>query len=173
MSDPFTDSRGAWQIGTDNPQIVGGLHRDVKQQSQQGVWESNHIPPNASYYNTPYATIPEDERPAVSMRFYNHRNARGMLGGASSTGGSGVHSAWAAGLQKYMAAGQFYVAMAIDVMDVMNTTAPNRTYYKDGLIAAAQAAYAKKLMDENGLAIVLGVIDGSYAIPPEFIPSSS
>jgi hypothetical protein len=33
--------------------------------------------------------------PAVSMQFYNHRNPRGRLGGASSTGGSGVQKDWA------------------------------------------------------------------------------
>ena len=160
----FKDARDAWKPGASNPQPTGGPHKDVQKVSEQYKWESNHTPPKDAYKDTPYEWVNEFDMPAVSMHFYNHRNARGRLGGASSTGGSGVQKDWAETLRGYMKNKEFYKAMALDAIDILNTTHPNREYYQAALVKAADYARDAGLIDQDGHLIVIGVIMGQLTI---------
>ena len=103
--------------------------------------------------------------PAISMLFYHHRNpssksaevSKGLggpaflLGGASSTGGSGVHKGWAEMLSPFMKSGEFYKAMALDIKDLLNTVHPNYEIYQKACLEAAY--YARKFLftrSDNG-----------------------
>lgn len=104
--------------------------------------ESNHSPPEASYRGSPWADVPSGERPAHSMVYYHHRSPSGSVGGASSTGGSGVQPGWTNDiLNEHMRAGNFHLAMKQDFIDLLNTTAPNRGFY--ALALYRTAVYAR------------------------------
>ena len=133
---------------------VGGRHGDVKAYSKQFEIESNHTPPKDVYVGSPYSGIAEDDMPAISMLFYHHRNPSSksanlskefggpgfLLGGASSTGGSGINKDWAELLSPSMKAGEFYKAMALDIKDLLNTVHPNYAIYQNACLAAAYYA---------------------------------
>jgi hypothetical protein len=154
--------------------VAGGRHGDVKQFSLKFSRESNHVPPQEAYrgHNNPYATVPVDDMPAVSMNFYNHRNPRGQLGGASSTGGSGVNKGWVDLLLKHMLQANFYKAFALDALDVMNTTHPNNLYYifalRDAALWAQQCKFTRAdtgqqetlIRDDKELEYVFDVLQG-------------
>lgn len=58
---------------------TGGSYQEVRNDMKHlnrtyGVVEVNHMPPNASYRNTPYDKIPYDRKPAISMFTRHHRN---------------------------------------------------------------------------------------------------
>lgn len=144
---------------------VGGRHGSVKAYSKQFEAESNHTPPKDVYKGSPYSLIVEDDMPAMSMLFYHHRNPSSksatvskeldgpsfLLGGASSTGGSGVNKGWGAELSVYMMNGEFYKAMAQDIKDILNTVHPNYALYQEALGQAAM--YARKFFftrSDNG-----------------------
>jgi hypothetical protein len=151
--------------GKEFPYAYGGAHDDVvaHNAARRALinLESNHSPPNASYHGTVFDDpqhekyIPIGKRPAHAMLYYHHRSPRGRLGGASSTGGSGVNQPWAATLADLVQEGKFAEAMLRDFNDILNTTAPNRSYYATalrdcllyaktaGLFAGQQDAYEK------------------------------
>lgn len=124
----------------------GGSHtktREYNSEVRSMIYlESNHSPPEASYRGSPWESLSSGERPAHSMYFYHHRSPSGSVGGASSTGGSGVQPGWTNDtLNKHMRAGNFYLAMKLDFIDVLNTTAPNRQFY--ALALYRTACYAR------------------------------
>lgn len=134
------EAEAARKSGVKNPKPYGGSHRNVRLNSCQFLLESNHTPPKDVYKSSPYSSIDEQDMPAILMHFYHHRHPRGDVGGASSTGGSGVMKAWDSRLDGFMQAGEFYKAMKQDFIDVMNTSHPNSDYYKEALGKAAEYA---------------------------------
>ena len=146
------EAEAAIKIGVKNPKPYGGPHLKVKLNSCQFLLESNHTPPKDVYKDTYYDSIHEDNMPAVLMHFYHHRHPRGDVGGASSTGGSGVIKPWDAKLTVYMKNGEFYKAMIQDAIDVMNTSAPNYAYYRESLYHAVMYAREFKFVRSDNKA---------------------
>lgn len=124
--------------------------------------ESNHSPPEASYRGSPWESLSSGERPAHSMHYYHHRSPSGSVGGASSTGGSGVQPGWTNDtLNKHMRDGNFYLAMKLDFIDVLNTTAPNRQFYALALYRTACYARLRGLIkNEEEFSDVVSVLGG-------------
>lgn len=138
------------------PYSMGGSYREVvtfnAEHRSACYMEANHTPAEDSYVDTPYADLPRNDRPAHAMMYYHHRSPRGALGGASSTGGSGVNKPWSAEkIRDLMKAGKFGEAMYQDIIDLTNTTHPNQGYYALALLRAAFYAKRINLMDEAAL----------------------
>lgn len=133
-----------------DPVSVGGRHGDVKQHSGKFVRESNHVPPKDVYHGTPYAWVPENNMPAHSLPYRDHRTPRGRVGGAAtSTGSSHVSRGYRTVLRNYMGAGEFWKAMMIDINDILNTHELNRDWHIPGLLQAAQYARDYGLITNN------------------------
>ena len=158
-------AKQAREIGATFDYPLGGAHGWVTAENRllrQNLYlESNHSPPEASYRGSPWENWPSGQRPAHAMLYYHHRSPRGSVGGASSTGGSGVQSGWTGDLLNgYMRAGEFYKAMRADFIDVLNTTAPNRGYYALSLYKAAQYAHRVGLLKtDEEFADVVSVLE--------------
>ncbi len=137
-------------MGAIDPVSVGGRHGTVKGHSARGVRESNHVPPKNVYRGTPYAGVAEDNMPAHSLLYRDHRTPRGRVGGAAtSTGSSDVSRGYRDVLRQYMNAGEFWKAMMIDINDVLNTHGLNRDWHIPGLMAAAQYARDSGLLNNE------------------------
>ena len=142
------EARLARRVGEKFKYPYGGAHSMVTKLNSDVraalYLESNHSPPEASYRNSPWEHISSGDRPAHSMLFYHHRSPSGSVGGASSTGGSGVQPGWTNdNLNQHMVSGNFHLAMKQDFTDLMNTTAPNRGFYAVSLYRTALYALEK------------------------------
>jgi hypothetical protein len=141
-------SAAAKDKGAEFQYPMGGSYNDVvkfNKNHRDSCWmEANHTPAMDAYVGTPYADVTtEGNRPAHAMLFYHHRAIRGQLGGASSTGGSGINKEWSAGkIRELMKDGKFGEAMLQDMNDLTNTTFPNFGFYALALLRAA--VYAKR-----------------------------
>jgi len=163
------DAAAARVMGARFAYPMGGSYTDVAKFDAEHrgdlYMEANHTPAEDAYVGTPYAVVARGDRPAHSMLFYHHRNPRGELGGASSTGGSGVNKGWSAEkIRNLMMDGKFGEAMYQDMVDLMNTTYPNRGFYALALWRAALYAKRVGLLDEAGLENIAGLLGG-------FLPS--
>lgn len=128
--------------------------------------ESNHSPPNDCYKSSQWEKKTVGERPAHTMLFYHHRNPKSGLGGASSTGGSGVNKEHAKQLREHMTAGRFADAMAMDFKDILNTSHPNRAFYALALYRCAlYARQADFISTDADLKTVTALLDS--VISPE------
>jgi hypothetical protein len=74
--------------------------------------------------------------PAISMAYSDHRNKKGGIGAATSTGSSHESNGHRAEVQRLMTQGQLADAMILDHNDIKNTTAPNRGAYVPALAAS-------------------------------------
>lgn len=119
----------------------GGPHGTTRAHSKRGEQESNHTPPQATYRGTPFEHLHPDNMPAISMAYSDHRNKKGGIGAATSTGSSHESKGHRDEVQRLMTQGQFADAMILDHNDIKNTTAPNRGAYVPALAAAT--VYAK------------------------------
>lgn len=147
-------------MGATDPVSMGGRHGTVKAHSALGARESNHVPPKNVYHGTPYAWVAEDNMPAHSIPYYDHRTPRGRVGGAAtSTGSSHISRGYRDVLRQYMAVGEFWKAMMIDINDLLNTHGLNRDWHVPGLLQAAQyARQAGLIADDDQLQDVNMVI---------------
>jgi hypothetical protein len=157
------DAAAARVLGATFAYPMGGSYTDVakfdKAHRSDLYMEANHTPAEDAYVGTPYEGVARGDRPAHSMLFYHHRNPRGELGGASSTGGSGVNKAWSAEkIRKMMEEKRFGDAMYQDMIDLMNTTYPNRGFYALALWRAALYAKRVGLIDGSGLEKIAGLL---------------
>lgn len=137
-----------------DPYPKGGAHRDVQKHNlplnKKGEKrESNHVPPKSVYVG-PYATWKEDDMPAHSIRYDDHRVGKGRAGdGATSTGSSDISKEYRKVMMTLMAAGKFADAMIYDIRDLQNTHGIEFTYYNDGLAEAATYALSVGLLTSD------------------------
>lgn len=160
------------------PYPIGGSYQLVASFNSQHrdvcYMEANHTPAVDAYVDSPFeALVNYDQKPAHAMMFYHHRKPKGVpAGGASSTGGSGVNKAWSAEkIRNLMIKGDFGEAMYWDMVDLTNTTYPNRGYYALSLLRAAYYARRIGLLDDAGLSKIT-VLLGDY-LPAEQISQAA
>lgn len=153
-----------------DPKPCGGAHRDVKKHNKalhdagHPRRESNHVPPKSVYAGTPYAGTGEDDMPAHSILYEDHRVSKGAAGdGATSTGSSSISVQYRSNVKQHMLNGEFYKAMIEDINDLKNTHGIDRSFYNVGLKDAADHARAIGLIaTDDQLEWVKNKIDGFF-----------
>ncbi|CAF1311982.1 unnamed protein product [Didymodactylos carnosus] len=103
-----------------NPAAGRYGHLDRRWRGRKGIYEINHIPPKASYRDTPYRDISINHMPAIAMFIEDHR-------GMSSTGSSDLAFSHRSTVQECLRRGDMYSAMKLELSHTL-TINPTRSY---------------------------------------------
>jgi hypothetical protein len=144
-----------------DPLARGGRYGDVKLLSAFGIREADHVPPKSTYKGTPYATISENDMPAVSIPYSVHRLGQSGSGkGVTTTGSSRVVVQYREEyIRENLKKKDFKSAMIVALNDQKNA-APNTLNLVTGQREAAEYARSIGLLkDDLELAEVIQAIE--------------